>query len=490
MNTESLPGNEGTSVQRIRRTRRLARSAWGLTALLCIALASIVVLGLNAESARQNLMLVLLGTVMILLMLVATRLHVQHVTRLSMQAAVIERQNAELRAAAQKLQYEVNEREQAESQRDSFFNLSADLLAILDGDGRFVRVNPAFAETLGLEVADLRNIELASYLHAEDVDEFRRALEGMEEGAGARSLETRCHTQRGYHWFLFTLVARGRFIYAVAHDFSEHRAAADALREAKEAAELANDTKTQFLANMSHELRTPLNAIIGFSQTLGMGLYGPLTEKQLEYINDINRAGEHLLGIVTDLLDLSVIDSGAMVINENTLKVGEVIEAALALVKTRAADAGVELGVRVASSLPQLRVDAGKIRQILVNFLGNAIKFTPRGGRITVSAGSEPQNGGFIFEVTDTGIGIKPTDIPQVLQPFGRLKSAYARAHGGVGLGLPLAKRLAELHEGDISITSEVGRGTTVRLWLPPERVVQVTLPREGEGRVGAAGGV
>jgi len=224
---------------------------------------------------------------------------------------------------------------------------------------------------------------------------------------------------------------------------------------------------------MSHELRTPLNAIIGFSQTLAMGLYGNLTEKQLEYINDINRAGEHLLGIVTDLLDLSVIDSGAMVIRDSTLQAGDVIASALTLVKTRAEEAGIELGTRVAQNLPAIRGDAGKLRQILVNFLGNAIKFTPRGGRINVSAGIEPQSGGFIMEVSDTGVGIKPTDIPQVLSPFGRLKSAYARSHGGVGLGLPLAKRLAELHEGDISITSEPGRGTTVRLWLPPSRILE-----------------
>ncbi len=475
MPSEYPAGNEDTSTQRIKRAQRLARSAWALTALLTLALIVIILLALTDEAqvSRQNLTLAALSTVMIGLLVIVTRLHVQHVTRLSMQAAVIERQNAELRAASRDLKHEIDEREQAESQRDSFFNLSADLLAILDRDGRFVRVNPAFAEAIGVPEAELRNIELVSYLHEMEVDEFRRALEDMEGEVGAKALEARCLTRTGHHWFLWTLVARGRFIYAVAHDFSVHRAASDALREAKEAAELANDTKTQFLANMSHELRTPLNAIIGFSQTLSMGLYGPLTEKQLEYIGDINGAGEHLLGIVTDLLDLSVIDSGAMVINESDVNIATVIDAALVLVKSRSEEAGVEMGVRLAQNLPLIRADAGKLRQVLVNFLGNAIKFTPRGGRINVSAGIDPQSGGFTLEVTDTGVGIKPTDIPQVLSPFGRLKSAYARSHGGVGLGLPLAKRLAELHEGDISITSEPGRGTTVRLWLPPERILQ-----------------
>lgn len=482
------PAVPAPGAQRKQRARRLARSAWSLTTLLCLTLAGVILAAMTDDPtpSRSTLALALLGVVMIALLVLVTRLHVQHVTRLTLQAAVIERQNMELRSASQSLKHEIDEREQAESQRDSFFNLSADLLAILDGDGRFVRVNPAFADQLGVEQGELRTVELTSYLHEQDVDEFRRALESVDEGTGAKALEARCRTKRGHHWFLWTLVARGRFIFVVAHDFSAHRAAADALREAKEAAELANDTKTQFLANMSHELRTPLNAVIGFSQTLGMGLYGPLTEKQLEYVNDINRAGEHLLGIVTDLLDLSVIDSGAMVINESGVKIGSVIDDALALVKTRAEEAGVELGVRLPQRLPLLRADAGKIRQILVNFLGNAIKFTPRGGRITVSAGIEPQSGGFILEVMDTGIGIKPVDIPQVLSPFGRLKSAYARSHGGVGLGLPLAKRLAELHEGDVALTSEPGRGTTVRLWLPPTRIIEVGDSPQGENSNGS----
>lgn len=461
------------SALRLARVRALARSAWWTATLVCGALALAALAYLFTDYETQSYLGLGFITAMISFTLLITRIYVQQLVRLYLQAAVIERQNLELRATSDQLKKEIDERVNVESQRDSFFNLSADLLAILDGEGRFVRLNPAFAARLGEGEEKVRGVELVSFIHPAEVDELRRALEQMEEGSGARALEARAQTSEGYRWFLWTLIARGRYTYAVAHDFTAHRQAADALREAKEAAELANETKTQFLANMSHELRTPLNAIIGFSQTLDMGLYGQLTAKQQEYVRDINRAGEHLLGIVADLLDLSVIDSGAMVMSEHPVVVPAVVDAALALVKTRAEEAGVNLLAELPDQLPRVKADIGRIRQILVNLLGNAIKFTPEGGRVTVRAGRDERNGGLFIEVADTGIGIKPTDIPQVLAPFGRLKSAYAKAHGGVGLGLPLSARLANLHGGDIAISSTPGLGTTVRLWLPPERIIE-----------------
>lgn len=461
------------SANRLARAKTLARAAWWRAAFVCLALAGVALLYLVTDLQTQSYLGLALITALLFFTLIATRMQAQQLLRLYLQAAVIERQNMEMRAKSDQLSREIEERTQVENQRDSFFNLSADLLAILDGEGRFLRINPAFAARLGEQEETVRSVELVSFIHPSEAEEFRRALQEVEEGSGAKALEARAHTSEGYRWFLWTLIARGRYTYAVAHDFSAHRAAADALREAKEAAELANETKTQFLANMSHELRTPLNAVIGFSQTLDMGLYGALTEKQREYIRDINRAGEHLLGIVTDLLDLSVIDSGAMVLTEKPVVIPAVVDAALALVKVRAEEAGVHLVAELPDQLPKVKADVGKIRQILVNLLGNAIKFTPEGGRVTVRVGRDERAGGLFMEVADTGIGIKPTDIPQVLSPFGRLKSAYARSHGGVGLGLPLSSRLAEMHQGNINITSQPGQGTTVRLWLPEERIIQ-----------------
>lgn len=447
---------------------------WPLTVEVSVSLASVY-----AGFERQLVLWSGLAVVMLLLILLATRNHVQQILRLYLQASVIERKNVDLRSAHDRLKREVLEREHIESQRDSFFNLSADLLAILDSEGRVVRLNPAFAETLGESEEALRGVDLASFMETGEVEAFRAALGAVEEGGAAQPVEARCQTIEGPRWFLWTLVARRGLIFAVAHDFTAHRLAAEALREAKDAAEAANDTKTQFLANMSHELRTPLNAVIGFSETLEMGIYGPLSEKQREYVMDIHTAGKHLLGIVIDLLDLSVIDSGAMVLKETECSLRELIEQAVALVCPRADDAKVPVFCDLPAQLPRIFVDGGKIRQILVNLLSNAVKFTKPGGEIRISASLEALGGGLMIAVRDTGIGIKPADIPQVLSPFGRRKAAYASQYGGTGLGLPLALRLAELHQGDLAIVSQPGQGTTVRLWLPPERVIYDELTGE-----------
>ncbi len=452
-----------------RQTRRLVLLAWGLTALLCVALA-LLAWTLPPDGSALALALI---TLMQIAALLGTRLYVRQLLRLQKQAVVIERQNRELRATSQQLGQEIIERAQIQAQRDSFFDLSDDLLAILDPQGHFVRLNPAFCAQLGESEEALRGVELAHFILPEDSAEFRRALQTVDDGAGSHTLKVRLLAEGGPRWFIWTLIARDNSIFAVAHDFSAQYESADALRQAKEAAELASESKTQFLANMSHELRTPLNAIIGFSQTLDMGLYGELSDKQREYVRDIQRAGEHLLGIVADLLDLSVIDSGAMILSDQPLVVPAVVDAALALVRPRAQDAEVHLLAELPENLPKIRADVGKIRQILVNLLGNAVKYTPAAGRVTLRAGRDERTGGFFFEVRDTGIGIKASDIPTVMAPFGRLKSSYARAKGGVGLGLPLSLRLARLHEGDISLTSQPGEGTTVRLWLPPERVIE-----------------
>lgn len=417
---------------------------------------------------------------LMLTVVMATRSHVAYVLRLYLQSAVIERQNVDLRAAATRLEKEIRERNEAEDQRDNFFNLSGDMLAILDVDGRFIRANPAFERLFGEAHNGLSGISLASFMHPDDVDDFRRALETLDEDGPARSCELRLQIEenkdskhnRQTRWFLWTLVSSSGLVYAVAHDFTDHREAADALREAKESAELANATKTRFLANMSHELRTPLNAIIGFSQTLDLGLYGPLSDKQHEYVRDIQGAGEHLLTIVSDLLDLSVIDSGAMVLTEREVMVADMVQAAFTLVRAKADAAHIKLQAHFYDPYVRVKVDNGKIQQILVNLLGNAIRFSPAGSTITVRTRIESHDGGLLIEVVDQGTGIKPSDLPQVLSPFGRLKSEFARNHGGVGLGLPLARRLAELHDGELSITSEYGHGTTVRLWLPKSRLL------------------
>ncbi len=239
---------------------------------------------------------------------------------------------------------------------------------------------------------------------------------------------------------------------------------------ALEAADAGDRAKSQFLATMSHELRTPLNAILGFAEFLGTDLCGPLSPKQRGYIGDIHRAGAHLLDLVNDVLDLSRIDARQLVLDEDVVDLGETIAGALTMVSLRAAEVGIALQSAVAPDLPPVRGDARRLRQILLNLLSNAVKFTPSGGTITLSA--ERRGADLALVVADTGIGMAPEHISVALARFGQVDNRLARRYDGSGLGLPLVKRLAELHGGKLAIDSMLRRGTTVTVLLPAQRIV------------------
>lgn len=235
----------------------------------------------------------------------------------------------------------------------------------------------------------------------------------------------------------------------------------------------ANTVKTEFIAHVSHELRTPLNAVIGFAETLEREIHGPLSEKQKDHSRSIGVAGRHLLSLVNDLLDLSVIDSGGMMLKEEAVDLGAVAREMEALVQPFIEATGLHLKIKVEDGLPKIKADNRKLHQILLNLIGNSIKFTPKGGEIEVTVASQKKPRGLMVSVRDTGRGIAPKDIPLVLSPFGRVQRASIRAQEGVGLGLPLTKRLIELHGGIMEIDSIEGQGTTVKVWLPGERIMQ-----------------
>jgi signal transduction histidine kinase len=256
-------------------------------------------------------------------------------------------------------------------------------------------------------------------------------------------------------------------VVALYADISETRRIEAELRQAKEAAEAANRSKSEFLANMSHELRTPLNAIIGFSEAITGEIMGPVGHpKYIEYTKDILAGGTHLLDIINDM---SRIEVGRYQLREEVFAVADAVEAAARLVRGRAQEAGIGLDIDVPRDLPPLYAEPRACRQILLNLLSNAIKFTARGGSIAVT--TELAGDGLAIRVSDTGIGIAAKDVPLVLTPFGQVEAALSRKHGGVGLGLPLSKRLAELHDGSLDISSEPGIGTTVTLRFPRTRL-------------------
>jgi signal transduction histidine kinase len=248
--------------------------------------------------------------------------------------------------------------------------------------------------------------------------------------------------------------------------------AADAARLALLNAEAANRAKTEFLANMSHELRTPLNAIIGFSDVIQNEIMGRIEEnpKYIDYARDIREAGTHLLGVINDILDIAKIEAGQLDLQEDAFDAGHALDACISMLSNRAEEAGVHL-IREGSEF-QVTIwgDEKKLKQIVLNLLSNAIKFTPKGGNVTLST-RIGGDGGFELTVSDTGIGIAEGDLDKALAPFSQVDNAQQRNHEGTGLGLPISRALAELHDGSLEIQSEPGLGTAVTVRLPSERL-------------------
>jgi signal transduction histidine kinase len=305
-------------------------------------------------------------------------------------------------------------------------------------------------------------------------------------------------TWRGIAW-LISLAAVGCALsigiaaFAFGRQWTEHAALADAqaelrrkedlagaleaMRVAKEEAEIADIAKSEFLANMSHELRTPLNAVLGFSELLLREPFGPLGNDQYRgYARDIHDSGSHLLNIINDILDLSKAAAGKLELAEDWFDASEAVNSVCRLIRARADNGKISL---VVNTLPDVTIlaDERMIKQILLNILSNACKFTPAGGRIECSLALDSTS--VSFTVTDTGIGIPPEHLERVLQPFVQVESAMSRQHEGTGLGLALVKVMAELHGGSLRLDSEVDKGTTVAVILPLSRVRGVVAPEE-----------
>lgn len=243
------------------------------------------------------------------------------------------------------------------------------------------------------------------------------------------------------------------------------------LIHARAAAEASSRAKSDFLAHMSHELRTPLNAILGFSQVMEEKVYGPLGASQYsEYARLIRHSGQHLLDLITDILDYSKGEEGKLELHEEDVDIPAVVEEAAALMRDNMVAAGITFVERSTRSLPNFRGDRRKLRQILLNLLSNAAKFTPSGGTVRMSTAVEP-SGELIFEVSDTGIGIAPENLDRVFTPFVQVDNVLARRHQGTGLGLPLTKQFVELHGGTLAIESKPGVGTLVKARFPAARL-------------------
>ncbi|HVA11822.1 MAG TPA: ATP-binding protein [Stellaceae bacterium] len=346
-------------------------------------------------------------------------------------------------------------------------------------DGHYLMANPALAHIYGYETPNallsaLTNIGGQLYVDPTRRDAFvaqmraRGVVSGFESQIRRRDgsviwISESCREVRA---------ADGRFLYyeGMVEEVTERKRVEEELRAAKEAAEAANRAKSEFLGTMSHELRTPLNAIIGFSEVISGELLGPVGVPSYKtYAGDVLASGRHLLMLINDILDFARAESGRLALRDEPLDLPVLIEDAVRYMAPRAEAGGVRLSADLAHVPTGILGDETRLRQVLVNLIGNAIKFTPRDGRVDVraltSAGGEAR-----IEIRDSGIGMSSADVARAFEPFHQADASHARNHEGTGLGLAICDRLMRLHGGRVLLMSELGRGTVATVVIPAER--------------------
>jgi len=356
---------------------------------------------------------------------------------------------------------------------------SPNAVFITDTEGLIEYVNPHFTTLMGYTAQEAIGKNPRILKSKETPKDVHTALWTTIQAGKEWRGEIRNECKNGSHFWAYATVApvkddTGKTTHYIAthEDISQRKDAEFAMQTALKQADVANRAKSELLANMSHELRTPLNAIIGFSTTIKEETFGPLNnDKYKEYIDDICGSGQHLLNLIKDVLDVSVIESGKLELDEDTLDINELIKSSIRLVKTRAQEEEVKLHLNITPNLPLLFADERRVIQALVNILSNAVKFTRSGGHVTISVSLDDQKR-FIFTVTDTGVGMDKKELAKAMTQFGQVSRGHVAKHEGTGLGLPLTEGLIELHGGTLTITSQKAAGTTVEITFPQERTV------------------
>ncbi|MEO8392700.1 MAG: ATP-binding protein [Chloroflexota bacterium] len=372
--------------------------------------------------------------------------------------------------------------EQAQRETERILNTSVDLIGSANFNGYFTRLNPAWAATLGWSSEELMAQPFVSFVHPDDVEKTNAEAAKLGEGALTLQFENRYQCKDGsYKWISwranpdFTLglihfVARN-MTAEKEHEFEREQM----LQQAEEQAERERITserlrevdrlKSQFLANMSHELRTPLNSIIGYSEILLDGDDGELTPDADEDVNSIYSSGQHLLAIINDILDLAKIEAGQMNVERHEIVLSEsldkIINSAAVLVKQKA----VKLVSEAGESGLSVNADDLRLRQIVMNLISNAVKFTEKGS-VTVSYGRYDERNAYV-RVTDTGIGIAQDNLGAIFEQFRQVDGSSTRRAGGTGLGLTITRHLVRLHDGEIYVESEIGKGSSFWFTLP-----------------------